>query len=549
MNLINLALAFFEGLALILSPCILPILPIILAGSLTGSKKRPLGIIIGFILSFVLFTFFSRKLVEYSGIDLNVVRHFSYAILILFGLTMISTTLTEKFMLATQRLANIGKTLSFVKNNSVDFTSGILFGTFIALVWTPCAGPILATVIVQTIIQQTTWLSFLTLLAFTIGAAGPMFLIAILGRKLIQILGFFRTHAMFIRKCLGIIIILAVGHIIYFDLSKPPPLIDTTVNKPSTQLINGLAIPYLAPPLRGISSWINSPPLELNALHGKVILIDFWTYSCINCLRTLPYLKAWYNKYHDKGLVIIGVHSPEFEFEKNLSNVVTAVGEYGIQYPVALDNQFYSWQAFKNNYWPAHYLIDQKGYVVYRHFGEGDDEITENNIRFLLGLHGTMISEKTPDTSHALLETPETYLGSARANHFASPQPMITNQMSYYSFPKILQPHTWALRGPWIIQSDRIISAGKDAALRINFTARHVYIVMGSTKSTPIHVKLRLNGKPVIEEKGQNVSNSALDVKMNKLYDVILLNHLDQGSLDVMPSAAGLEIYTFTFGS
>lgn len=538
LNLINLALAFLEGFALIVSPCILPILPIILAGSLTGNKKRPYGIIIGFILTFTLFTLFSRELLEHSGIDLNLIRHLSYGLIILFGLIMMSTTLTEKFMHATRGFSNLGRTLSFVQNSRADFSSGILFGGLVSLIWTPCAGPILATVIAQTVIQQTTWISFLTLLSFTIGAAGPMLLIAIFGKSLIQRLGFLNSHTLFIRKLLGAIIILTVAYMMYFGLRSPFTFATTTPNKPSIELINGLATPYPAPPLRGIIAWINSPPLELSALQGKVVLIDFWTYSCINCIRTLPYLKDWYNQYHDKGLVIIGVHTPEFDFEKSIPNVMTAVAEDGIRYPVALDNQFETWQAFKNDYWPAHYLIDQKGDVVYTHFGEGDNEVTENNIRFLLGIHETTQAKPSPAAEASFLETPETYLGDERADRFMSPEPVATDEASHYSFPPMLPIHAWALQGNWTIMSDRIISAEKNAAIMIHFAARHVYIVMGSANAHPIHVQLLLNGKPI----------KTIDVEMNKLYDAISLDHFGQGNLEVLPGTPGLEIYSFTFG-
>src|SRR5579862_5118600 len=379
-DVVNIGLGFLEGFALIISPCILPILPIFLAGSLTGSKKRPFGIIIGFVLIFALFTFFSRKLLQYSGIDSNLIRDASFIILILLGVIMLSTYLTDKFGQLTRRLANTGSTFSVVNNPQGGLISGILFGGLIAIIWTPCAGPILAAVIVQTVIQKTNLLSFLTLVAFGIGAATPMLLIALFGRKIMEKLGSLKRHTTLYRKILGIIIILSVGYMIYLEGGISTAHADEINNTLPLSLQNGLATPYIAPSIDGIDAWINSEPLQINDLRGKVVLIDFWTYSCINCMRTLPYLNDWYRKYHDKGLVIIGVHTPEFDFEKNLDNVKNAVLQDGIKYPVALDSHFVTWQKYNNQYWPAHYLIDKKGYVVYTHFGEGEYDITENNI-------------------------------------------------------------------------------------------------------------------------------------------------------------------------
>jgi len=216
-GLLNIVLAFFEGVALILSPCILPILPIILSGSIEGGKKRPLGIICGFIITFALFTFFSRKLVFYTGIDLTLIRYISYALLIVFGLIMMSTYLTEKLSIAAQRLTRIGSDIKFINNAEGGFISGIFFGGLVGIIWTPCAGPILAAVIVQTVIQQTSISSFLTVLSFGIGAAVPMFLIAWFGRAIMNRLSFFKAHTDMIRKIIGFIIIIAVGYMIYAE--------------------------------------------------------------------------------------------------------------------------------------------------------------------------------------------------------------------------------------------------------------------------------------------------------------------------------------------
>ena len=310
----------------------------------------------------------------------------AYVILLILGFVMLSSYLTEKFALLTSRLSNVGSQAQAANNVQGGFISGVLFGAMVGIVWTPCVGPILAAVIVQAAIQQTQIGSVGIAIAFALGAGVPMLIIAIAGRYAVSHLGFFRTRTEFFRKLLGIIIIFSVIFLM-FATNITSSVANTNDNPVlSGDLLNGLSQPYPAPPIVGIDAWINSPPLQLADLKGKVVLIDFWTYSCINCIRTLPYIKDWYAKYHDKGLVIIGVHTPEFEFEKNLDNVKNAVKAFNILYPVALDSHYATWKSFQNQYWPAHFLIDKAGNIVYEHFGEGDYAITEHNIRYLLGL-------------------------------------------------------------------------------------------------------------------------------------------------------------------
>lgn len=443
--LINIGLCFIEGLALIASPCILPILPIILAGSITGSKKRPIGIIFGFILFFTLFTLFSRTLVQYSNIDVNLFRHLSYAILIVLGIIMLSTYLTEKFNLLAQRLFIAGSNLSYANNPEGGFASGVLFGGLIAIIWTPCAGPILAAVLIQTVLQQTNYLSFLTLLAFSIGVAVPMSFIIFFGRNIMKQLSFFKTHASIVRKTMGLIIIVSLIFIMNLEYGFVTIQSKTLNTLSSNKLINGLIVPYKSPEIDGIEQWLNSPPLHINDLKGKVVLVDFWTYSCINCLRTLPYIKGWYDKYHDKGLIIIGVHAPEFAFEKEFTNVKNAVNYLGIKYPVALDNQYETWHNFQNSYWPAHYLIDKKGRVVYTHFGEREYDVMENNIRYLLGLGRNEEKENKREAQTAYLQSPETYFGYERAANFSSNEYVANEKLAHYTIPTSLYRNQWAL--------------------------------------------------------------------------------------------------------
>lgn len=546
-DIVNIFLALIEGFALIISPCILPILPIILSGSLSGSKKRPFGIIIGFILTFSLFTFFSRQLVQYTGIDLTLVRYFSYMLLIMLGVMMLSTYLTEKFTHSMRKLANVGSTLTIANNSQGGLISGVLFGSLVGLIWTPCAGPILAAVIVQTALQQSTTTSFIIILSFGVGAAIPMLIIALFGRNIMNRVGFLKTHAILLRKVLGAMIILAVLYMIYganitFAISKTP-------NQSQAALIDGIHYPYAAPALEETTAWINSPPLQLSHLKGKVVLIDFWTYSCINCIRTIPYLNEWYKKYHQYGLEIIGVHTPEFEFEKQIDNIKNAIVKNEIHYPVVIDSQYVTWRNFKNKYWPAHYLIDKNGNVVYEHFGEGEYAVTENNIRYLLGIKESTLLGNTSSDEFNARQTPETYLGYVRADHFMSPELVSKNHEAKYSFPFELAADQWALQGVWKIEPDKIVSAQIGATIKIHFNAKKVYVIMGSENGLSLNVKVLLNGEPLISGKGSDVVNSSIDVNKHTLFNVINLPQASDGILELSTSAPGVEIYTFTFGN
>jgi len=542
MDFLTAGLAFLEGLALILSPCILPVLPIILSGSLTGGKRRPFGIIIGFIITFAIVTLCSRFLVQAANINPDLLRNISYTLLIVFGVVMLSTTLTEKFTLATGKLSQVGTNVG----TNEGFFSGILFGALIGIIWTPCAGPILAAVIVQVATLKTTASSIATVLAFAAGASVPMLIIAIAGRGIINKFNFIKNHTTTIRKILGVILIATVLLLMFNGELLFARVTNNSDDPPATHLENGLMVPFQAPAIDGIDQWFNSPPLTISQLKGKVVLIDFWTYSCINCLRTLPYLKDWYAKYHDKGLEIIGIQTPEFEFEKNIANVKNAVARLGIKYPVAMDNSFVTWNNYNNRYWPAHYLINKEGQVVYEQFGEGDYNVTENNIRYLLGIDGEV---QTPSNDQGFYaQTPETYLGTARAENFAGDQAEKTNQSFIYTYPTAISDDGWALKGLWWVYPDKIVSGAAGAAIKLHFNAGKVYAVMGAPHGK-VAVDVLLNDKKLVSEQGSDVTNGQVTVTGNRLYSLVQFKQFGNGTLELIAEGEGLEVYTFTFGN
>ena len=551
MNPVDIGLAFLEGLALIVSPCILPVLPLVLAASVEGGRRRPYGIIIGFVLAFTLFAIAARKIVAILGIDLDIIKDVSLVLLALLGMVLLSAKLSEKFSALTQGLANFGNQLASTGGEGLG--SGIVIGALIGLVWTPCAGPILAAVLVQVIRQQSDLAGNLIIVSFALGAGVPMLVIALTGRKIMNKLGFFTRHAEAVRRAFGALILASVAFIasgvdaqsLFSSFSSTQK---TAAPRSELALQRGLTNTYDAPQFAGIEAWLNSPPLTMQGLKGKVVLVDFWTYSCINCVRTLPYLTEWDRKYRDQGLVIVGVHSPEFEFEKKPANVEAAIAQHGIRYPVALDNTLATWVNFNNRYWPAHYLINREGKVVYTHFGEGRYDETENNIRYLLGLKDKTATIQAEAPAFALGQTPETYLGYQRAENFGSKERVVNDAQSAYRFPSFLSEHAWALSGKWKVESEKIVAGEKDAALRLNFKARKVFLVLGTASGKPLRATLRLNGEAIGGNAGKDAPGGVVTIERNTLYELIDQKTPKNSLLEIKSEAPGLEAYAFTFG-
>jgi cytochrome c biogenesis protein CcdA/thiol-disulfide isomerase/thioredoxin len=561
-----LLFAFLAGIVTVLSPCVLPVLPILLSAGVAEGRYRAFGIILGLVLSFSFFTLTLTSIINLTGISANALRYCAIGLITFFGLTMLFPRLGDWFASKTAGIANIGLQ---VQEKSATLTSGFwsgfLLGVALGLIWTPCAGPILATITTLVATNAVNLKTVLTTLAYSIGTALPMFLIMYGGNKIATSTTALAPYTELIRKIFGALMILgALAIAFHFDVVLqqiairyfPMLNIDTheAVKKELEKLrketsmnaFSSIEPGALAPDFVGISQWFNTPPLTIEQLRNKVVLIDFWTYSCINCVRTLPYLKDWYAKYKDKGFVIVGVHTPEFEFEKNPSNVQDAIKRFGILYPVALDNHYSTWQAYHNRYWPAHYLINQNGTIYHVHFGEGAYLQTENAIRTLLGL--PEITEKEV-REPVKMQTPEIYLGTARAAHYPSSMVLQRNATAIYDYKGHLSDDQVGLRGSWHVTDESITSQSDDARLDLNFIANRVYLVMSSSEEALIQVLL--DGKPLDKKYYTTDMNKSgfITVKDSRMYDMVDLKGDDGRHIITLGVPKGVSLYAFTFGS
>lgn len=516
-----LLFSFLAGIVTILSPCILPILPIILSSTIGGvevGNKRAIGIITGFIGSFTFFTLFLSTIVRISGIPSDLLRTISVVIIITFGISQ----LIPGVQALIERL--FSKLSQFAPKSGSDthFTGGVWIGLSLGLLWTPCVGPILASVISLAVSGVITINTILITLFYSIGTAIPMFLILIGGRNLLNKVPWLTSNTIKIQKAFGIIMILT-GLAIYFNLDRKfQTFVLTTFPNYGTNLtkfensapINKQELQNLtsAPEIIAGGEWFNSAPLKVSDLKGKVVLVDFWTYTCINCQRTLPYVKNWYAKYKDKGLVVIGVHTPEFEFEKDPNNVKKALSDFGITYPVVQDNSFATWNNYSNHYWPAKYLIDKDGSLVYSHFGEGNYDETEKVIQDYLGV--TEKISNTEVTNEA--RTPETYLGNNRREYNKN---LIFN-------------------GDWNYSAE-YANPTKDASLIYNYDAKNVYLVM----------KQKIDGVDgTVDVYLDDKLQKTVTVHDNKLYELINMPTGGKHKLELKFGDDHIEVFAFTFG-
>lgn len=556
--------AFIAGLVTVLSPCILPILPLVLSVSVGEGKRRPWGVVVGFVASFVFFTLFLASLVKWFGISADVLRHVSVVMIGLFGMSLL---IPKTQVILESLFSSLSKYIP--KKQRQGFGGGVLLGISLGLIWTPCVGPILASVIALALTGTVSGIAVVITLAYATGTAIPMLLIMYGSKGLMAKMPVLRQNSAKIQKVFGIVMIgVAVAIFLGWDrqfqtwiLDRFPgygtgltAIEDNELVKNQLESLSGEgleggllfeiqeAMNYpVAPELVGGTGWINSEPLKIHEeLKGKVVLVDFWTYSCINCIRTLPYLTQWYEKYKDEGLVIVGVHAPEFEFEKERENVIEAMKDFGVLYPVVQDNEFRIWKAYENRYWPAKYLIDKQGRIVYTHFGEGAYQETEEKIVELLGAEVEIAVELDEKKRK---QTPEIYLGFGRAQDYVAELRIAENEVAEYSFLETRSDEV-GLRGKWRVEEERIIAEENGAELELNFLGQQVYLVM-KTRENEGEVEVWLDGERVLET--GDTQDGVIKVEKPRKYDVA---ESDYGRHQLrLVFDEGVSAYAFTFGS
>jgi cytochrome c biogenesis protein CcdA/thiol-disulfide isomerase/thioredoxin len=582
-----LVLAYFGGILTILSPCILPVLPFVFARANQPFRKNGLPLLAGMVVTFALVA----SLATVGGgwaVRANQFGRIAALILFgIFGLTLLFTSLAERL---SRPIVQLGSRLSGNSDASPSIANSFLLGIGTGLLWAPCAGPILGLILTGAALGGASAGTVLLLLAYAAGAATSLAIALFAGGRFFAALKHSLGAEEWIRRILGVAVLAGVvvvafgldrGVLTRLSLASTSGLEQTLLERfrPTnntgkdalTQAINAGgdldAGPKNMPDLSGSGPWIdlanlaNSPALTPAALHGKVVLVDFWTYSCINCLRTLPYLKAWNDKYKNSGLVIIGVHTPEFPFEKDEGNVRKAVHDLGITYPIVMDNDYRIWRAFGNEYWPADYFIDAKGHIRYHHFGEGGYDESETWIRGLLKdatqqpLPGattriTASGAEAPSDS-SVVQSPETYIGYDRAKNFASPGTLGEDSSQAYEAPATLARNQWALAGTWLDSSQIATLGSPTGSIEYRFHARDLHLVLGPAKGgKPVRFRITIDGKPPGADHGVDTdANGNGAVKENRLYQLIRQrNAIQDRTFRIEFLDPGVQAFAFTFG-
>jgi cytochrome c biogenesis protein CcdA/thiol-disulfide isomerase/thioredoxin len=560
--LLLIGFAFLAGIVTVLSPCILPVLPVVLSGGVSGGKSRPWGVVTGFLFSFTVFTLTLSTLVQTLGIRPDLLRSVAAALVLAFGVVLLVPAFKDAFLAWTTRLlARPAKTVK-PGARAGGFGSGFVLGLGLGVVWTPCVGPIMASVITLALSQSVDAGSVFITLAYTVGTSIPLFLIMVGGRTLLNKAPWFTQHSAAIQRVFGgLMVLTSVALFTGADRAFSTWILQVFPSYGSglTALEDQTAVraeldkrrvspapapgPVADPLTLGKGAWINSPPLTLSGLKGKVVLVDFWTYSCVNCVRTLPYLRSWYEKYHQAGLEIVGVHSPEFTFEQEEANVRQAVRDLKVTWPVVQDNALGIWNAFQNEYWPAHYLYDRSGTLISTHFGEGAYDVTEAEIAKALGVNqvAAAVADAIPVSNGTM--TPETYLGWGRGQRFASPEDVVTDKAAPYSVPKVLEPDHWALGGTWTIGKESSVST-PGAALVLRFRGARVYLVVHPMAGQPRTIRVTVDGRPAA---APDVKAGILTLDGDRLYQVVDLPGATEAEVRLVTDGA-VAVYAFTFG-
>jgi len=593
-------LAFLGGVLTILSPCILPVVPFVLARTEQPFARSTLPLLVGMAATFAAI---STLAAVGGGWAVHFNNYGRIAALIVLSLSALALLSRRFAAWATRPIVALGARLSEQRATARGgIAPSLVLGVATGFLWAPCAGPILGLILTSAALRGPSTTTTVLLLAYALGAVCSLAIVAAASTRVIAALKRSFAAGEWLRRTLGVAVLLAVVAIaLGWDtgiltrlsiggtnsleqslIARIDPRAGGTAARDSMQgsmrstmtmsggqdsmmsgatpVATALPVEGELPALSGATAWLNSPPLSRQALRGKVVLIDFWTYSCINCLRALPYVKSWWERYRNDGLVVIGVHAPEFAFEKDPGNVKRAVHDLGIAYPVALDNDYAIWRGFDNEYWPAHYFIDASGRIRGHHFGEGDYSGSEALIRRLLTEAG---AAQLPGESSAVrgsgveaaanldeVGSPETYVGYDRADHFVSPGGEVHDTPHAYRAPGALVLNQWAFSGDWRVERQRAVATASPAAIVFRFSARDLHLVLGPATTGPVRFRITLDGHAPGADHGVDVQpDGSGAVSEQRLYQ-LLRQSSPQGehTFRIEFLDPGVQAYSFTFG-
>lgn len=618
-----IVLAYLGGALTILSPCILPVLPFVFARADQPFVRSGLPLLAGMALTFALVATLAAVGGGWVTQANQYGRWLAIALLAIFGLTLLFPRFADHLMRPLVSAGNRLSSFAQADGQQVRAGSSFLLGIATGLLWAPCAGPILGLVLTGAALRGASVGTTFLLAAYAAGAATSLAVALLIGGKVFTAMKRSLGAGEWIRRGIGAAMLVGVAAIaLGFDTGvlarvstvatggleqklvdrlSPAPRKSTLTGhsadaaggammnaNPTTQsgadtrasggammrtaattaataaVVAPLPVEGVLPPLDGAVQWLNSPPLTQQDLRGKVVLVDFWTYSCINCLRSLPYVKAWAQKYKDQGLVVIGVHAPEFAFERNIDNVKKATHELGVDYPVAIDNNYAIWRALNNQYWPAHYFVDAKGQIRYHHFGEGDYAESEKVIQQLLteaghanasdiaigiaksGAQGVQAAADNVD-----MQSPETYVGFQRAENFASPGGQVEDKPHKYAAPSQPDVNDWGLAGSWKVGAENATLVAASGRIVYRFHARDLHLVLGPGQDgKPVRFRVSVDGAAPGASHGTDVTaDGSGTVTGQRLYQLVRqTGQVADHTFSIEFLDPGVQAFAFTFG-
>ena len=571
--------AYLGGVLTIVSPCILPVLPFVFARAERSFWRSSVPMLAGMAITFAGVATLAAVGGGWAVQANQAGRWAAMALLAFFGLTLLFPALADRAM---QPLVRLGGRLSerAEGEHRDSIWAALLLGVATGLLWAPCAGPILGVILTGAALNGASAGTTLLLLAYSFGAATSLALALLIGGRVFRAMKKSLGAGQWVRRALGLLVLVGVGAIalgldtttlarlstaqtdaiertIAAGLGQEMPSGGSEVSEGEGGRLN-LPVEREMPPLDGITQWLNSQGYTRESLRGRVVLIDFWTYSCINCIRSIPYVQAWHERYARDGLVVIGVHAPEFAFERDVANVQRSMRDLGITYPVAIDNDFAVWRAFANRYWPAHYFIDAQGRVRYHHFGEGDYERSERVIRQLLeeagrrptGTPGPVQTQGVnAQAQRETLRSPETYIGYARAAQFVSPGGMVRDRRSTYLAGR-MGLNDWSLIGDWIVREQHAEATARGGRIAFRFHARDLHLVMGSLNGMRVRYRVRIDGQPPGAGAGMDCNAAGEGaVTGERLYQLVRQRGpVRERLFEIEFLDPGVRAFAFTFG-